>query len=282
MTEYRKLLRGEAAGVDAVFPPLSRANFAASYPEGPHKLRHNLGAHPLLELDALAELAEALPSRSVASNSTAAPTIGDTIRGIEAGDSWAVLRNIERHPAYAALLGELLDELEAEIVAKTGRIVKTQGYVFLSGPHAVTPFHFRAAHNLLLQLAGNTALTVFPAGDPLFAPDRAHEACRTGGARELAWRDELACFGITLRLAAGEAAFVPVKAPHHVRNCPRPSIALSIAWHSEWSRAEADARACNGLLRRWGIEPRPPGRWPTRNTGKAIAWRILRGIPGIR
>ena len=65
MTEHRVLHQGDLAGEGAVFPPLSRANFAASYPEGPHKLRHNLSAHPLLELDALAELGEALPERSV-------------------------------------------------------------------------------------------------------------------------------------------------------------------------------------------------------------------------
>ena len=49
MSEHRAL-RGGLAITEAVFPALSRANFASSYPEGPHKLRHNLSAHPLLEL----------------------------------------------------------------------------------------------------------------------------------------------------------------------------------------------------------------------------------------
>ena len=61
MSEFRKVARADATGADAVFPTLSRAMFGASYPEGAHKLRHNLSAHPLLELDALAELGEALP-----------------------------------------------------------------------------------------------------------------------------------------------------------------------------------------------------------------------------
>ena len=293
MSEHRAL-RGELALNEAVFPALSRANFGASYPEGPHKLRHNLTTHPLLELDALAELGEALPARSVEYNRGDVPigvdgkpagnglTIAETIRGIETSGSWAVLKNIERHPAYAALLAELLDELEAEIVPKTGRMMKTQGYVFVSSPDAVTPYHFDPEHNILLQLTGEKAMTVFPAGDPLFAPDQVHEAYHTGGARELAWREELACFGATFRLAPGEAIYVPVMAPHHVRNGPKPSISLSITWRSEWSFAEADARAFNSLLRRWGREPRPPGRWPARNTGKAIAWRFIRRLPGIR
>ena len=71
-------------------------------------------------------------------------------------------------------------------------------------------------------------------------------------------------------------------APHHVKNGPVPSISLSITWRSEWSFAEADARAFNSLLRQWGLAPRPPGRWPARNRGKAIAWRLARRVPGIR
>jgi hypothetical protein len=54
----------------------------------------------------------------------------------------------------------------------------------------------------------------------------------------------------------GEALFVPVMAPHFVRNGPAPSVSLSITWRSEWSFAEADARAFNGLLRRNGLNPR--------------------------
>lgn len=294
MNELRDLYRTEARRADGVFPPLSRANFAASYPEGPHKLRHNLDEHPLLGLEALAQLGEQLPASSVEYNrgdvsigiegkpGSNGLTIGETIRAIEQSNSWAVLKNIEQHPAYAELLAALLGEFETEIVRKTGRMLKTQGYIFVSSPNAITPYHFDPEHNILLQLVGEKAMTVFRAGDVLFAPDAVHEQYHTGGARELAWNEDFACHGLTFRLAPGEALYVPVMAPHYVRNGPEPSVSLSITWRSEWSFAEADARALNGLLRKWGLDPHPPVRWPGRNTGKAIAWRILRRIPGIR
>ena len=294
MTKHTNIPLSGATRTEAVFPPLSRANFASSYPEGPHKLRHNLASHPLLELDALAALGEALPMRSVEYNRGDLPvgvngkpesnglTIGETIRGIEVSESWAVLKNVEQQPAYAALLEELLGELRAEIVRKTGRVMKTQGFIFVSSPNAVTPYHFDPEHNILLQLTGEKAMTVFPAGDPRFAPDRVHEGYHTGGPRELSWQDEFASHGMTFRLTPGEALYVPVMSPHHVKNGPRPSISLSITWRSEWSFAEADARAFNSLLRRCGLDPRPPGRWPARNMGKAIAWRMLRRLPAFR
>ncbi len=293
MSEFSKVTRAGAHALGAVFPTLSRAMFAASYPEGAHKLRHNLAAHPLLELGALAALGEALPARSVEYNRGDLPigvdgkpegnglTIGQTIRDIERSNSWAVLKNIEQHPAYAGLLAELLGELEHEIVAKTGRMLKTQGFVFVSSPNAVTPYHFDPEHNILMQLAGSKAMTVFPAGNSACAPDPVHETYHTGGGRELSWRDELAEHGVIFRLEPGEAIYVPVMAPHHVKNGPKPSISLSITWRSEWSFAEADARAFNKLLRAWGFSPKPPRRWPARNRGKSIAWRVLRRMPWI-
>jgi hypothetical protein len=293
MSEFRKVTRARSQALDAVFPTLSRAMFAASYPEGTHKLRHNLAAHPLLELGALAALGEALPAGSVEYNRGDLPigvdgkpegnglTIGETIRGIERSNSWAVLKNIEQHPAYAALLAELLGELEHEIVAKTGRMLKTQGFVFVSSPDAVTPYHFDPEHNILMQLTGSKAMTVFPPGNTACAPDPVHETYHTGGRRELTWHDEIAEHGVIFRLQPGEAIYVPVMAPHHVKNGPEPSISLSITWRSEWSFAEADARAFNKLLRGWGFDPQPPGRWPSRNRSKSIAWRILRRWPGI-
>ena len=48
-------------------------------------------------------------------------TIGDTIRRIEQTGSWAALKNIEQVPEYAALLADLLGEIQPEIEAKTGR-----------------------------------------------------------------------------------------------------------------------------------------------------------------
>ncbi len=290
MTRFDPRWTTQAAVPMAVFPPRARVNFAASYPEGPHTLEHNLGHHPLLELEALAALGEALPARSVEYNRGDVPigvdgkpegtglTIGETIRGIASSNSWAVLKNIEQQPAYAGLLAELLDEIEAEIVAKTGRMLKTQGFIFVSSPDAVTPYHFDPEHNILLQLVGEKAMTVFPAGDPRCAPDRVHESYHTGGPRELGWRDELATHGQTFTLTPGEAIYVPVMAPHHVQNGPVPSISLSITWRSEWSFAEADARSFNAVLRRLGFDPAPPRRWPSRNLAKALAWRAMRKL----
>lgn len=293
MSELKPVPRGLPLADRQVFPPRSHADFAASYPEGPHKLRHTLRDHPLMTLEALAQLGESLPPRSVEYNRGDLPigleerpgatglTIGETIRGIEISNSWSVLKNIEQNPAYADLLAQLLAEIRPEIEARTGRMMKTQGFIFVTSPDAVTPYHFDPEHNILLQLRGSKAMTIFPAGDTRFAPDEVHETYHTGGGRELKWRDEFAAHGQTLHIGPGEALFVPVMSPHYVKNGPEVSISLSITWRSEWSFAEADARAFNKVLRARGFSPAPPGRWPARNRAKAFGWRLLRKIPGF-
>lgn len=277
---------------DSVFEPAARAAFAAAYPEVPHRLSHDLRWHPLLTLEALADLAEALPAASREYNRADLPVglngivppgnglgIGETIRRINETGSWAALKNIEQVPAYRDLLLSLLEELRPVIEAKTGAMLRPQGFVFITSPGGVTPYHFDPEHNILLHLAGVKTMTLFPQGDPAYAPDETHEAYHTGGGRELYWRDELAKGGTEWKLRPGEALYVPVMAPHYVRNGPSSAISLSITWRSEWSFAEADARAFNRVLRRVGLKPRAPGRWPHDNRVKAAGWRALRRLP---
>ena len=275
-----------------VFDQEARQAFAANYPETPHILSHNLAHHDLLTLPALADLAGRLAGRSIEYNRGNLPigvngkpgatdmSIEETILHIASSNSWAVLKNIEQVPEYDALLNALLSELRPAIEAKTGAMLRPQGFVFISSPDAVTPYHFDPEHNILLQLTGSKVMTQFPAGDATYAPDEIHEGYHSGGARELVWHDDLATGGTEFALAPGEALFVPVMAPHFVRNGPESAISLSITWRSEWSFAEADARGFNRLARRAGINPRAPGRWPAANRTKSVSYRIWRKLSG--
>ncbi len=274
----------------AVFAAPARAKFAAHYPEKAHILGHSLTSHPLLEIEALAQLAEALPLSSVEYNRGDLPigvdgkpgsnglTIAETIRRVADAESWAVLKNIEQVPQYRDLLMGLLEEIRPEIEAATGAMLKPQGFIFVSSPNSMTPYHFDPEHNILLQIRGTKVMTQFPAGDTRFVPDEAHETYHTGGPRELKWDDAMLAHGTEFPLAPGEALFVPVMAPHFVRNGTAPSVSLSITWRSEWSYRESDARTFNAILRERGLTPRAPGRFPQQNYAKAYAYRVMRKL----
>ena len=274
-----------------------REALAAAYPEQPVRLAHHLASHELLTLEALVELARRI--RPVDAEyargdvpvgldpSDARPnglSVEETIRQIEHCGSWMVLKFVEQDAVYRDLLSEILAGLEPVVAPATGAMLKREAFIFISSPGAVTPFHFDPEHNILLQIRGRKTMTVFPAGDEILAAGEAHEAFHDGGHRNLPWRDEFAALGRAFELRPGEAVYIPVKAPHWVRNGPEVSISLSVTWRSEWSYREQYAHRMNALLRKAGLQPAPPRRFPHQNHLKSLGYRAVdkaRRLTGI-
>lgn len=275
-----------------IFTAQGLAAFAAAYPRSPAKLTHHLTSHPLLELEALVDLAAALPAESIEYNpgrlpigiapeDVPAPTLSPaaTIRAIETAGAWMAIKRIEQHPAYAALLDRVLAGLEPCVALETGAMLRREGFIFISSPGSVTPFHFDPEHNVLLQVRGQKTMTLFPEPDEAMFAAEVHEEFHRGEHhRNLPWRDEFSARGTQITIHPGEAIHVPVKTPHWVQNGPEVSISLSVTWRSEWSFAEADARAFNRVLRRVGLAPKSPAPWPAPNRVKSLAWRALRKV----
>src|SRR3546814_14217727 len=103
-------------------------------------------------------------------------SIGETIRTIDSNRSWAVLKNIESEPAYRDLLMRLLGELKPVVEPRTGAMLTPQGFIFVSSPGSITPYHFDPEHHILLQLRGSKVMTVWPAGAERFAHRIGHKA----------------------------------------------------------------------------------------------------------
>jgi hypothetical protein len=275
----------------ATFPDTARATFAAAYPDRPVKLTHDLAGHPLLTLDALAGLAERMPAASVEYNLGKLPlgvrpedtpsnglTLGETIRTIESNGSWAVLKNVERDPAYGALLDTALAELEPVVSASTGPMLHREAFIFLSSPGSVTPFHMDPEHNILLQIMGQKVMTVFPARDEELVPAQKSEEFHGGGHRNLVWQDGFKARGQAVTLTPGDAIHVPVKAPHFVENGPTVSISLSVTWRSERSVAEGELHSFNALLRRRGLPVGTVSAAPERQGVRRLFYRLMRKL----
>ncbi|MDO7834743.1 cupin-like domain-containing protein [Sphingobium sp. HBC34] len=275
----------------ATFPDSARAAFAAAYPDESARLNHGLAGHGLLTLDALAGLAERMPAQSVEYNLGKLPlgvrpedtpsnglTLGETIRTIETNGSWAVLKNVERDPAYAALLDAALAELEPIVGQKTGPMLHREAFIFLSSPGSVTPFHMDPEHNILLQIMGTKTMTVFPARDEHLVPAQKSEDFHGGGHRNLVWQDGFKTQGKAVRLAPGDAIHVPVKAPHFVENGPTVSVSLSVTWRSERSVAEGELHSFNALLRKRGLPVATVSAQPERQGLRRLVYRVIRKL----
>lgn len=270
------------------FPKTALKTLDAAYPEQVAKLTHALADHPMFALEKLVALAGRMRAIDVEYNRADLPVGVDpaaveangldpaaTIRSIEENGSWMVMKFIEQDPVYRDLLHDVLGGIVEAVRPSTGEMLKREGFIFISSPGAVTPFHFDPEHNILCQIRGSKVMTVFPAGDPRFADGAAHEAFHAGGHRNLHWEDEFAGEGQAVELNPGEAIYVPVKAPHWVKNGPCVSVSLSVTWRSEWSYREEGAHGFNSLIRKAGLNPALPGRYPAQNHAKSLAWRAI-------
>lgn len=269
--------------------PSSLDSLSGAYPLSPAVLRHDLARHPLLSLAALAEAAEELPPAQVerrvadaangsdfAMAATDGSTAADIIPSIEASGNWIMLRFVEQLPRYRDLLQGLMAELDPMLAPRTGRSLSLRGFVFISAPSTLTPFHFDAEYNILFQVAGDKDFVTYRPEPPFLSRDR-REAYHRAGDNMLPWRDGYQTRGTTHRLTPGDALYVPYASPHWVRAGDAPSVSLSMTWQCDWSLAAGDALVVNPLLRRFGLPAGIPA-WPTKPIWRALGCRAARRV----
>jgi hypothetical protein len=266
----------------------------------PFYVEHTLAAHPLFQLPRLVELARALPADEVEYNAGALPVNADhratphtglgveeTIHRIEHAGSWMVLKRVERDPAYRALLDALLDQLAPHTERVTPGMRDRQGFVFISSPGSVTPFHMDNEYNFLLQVRGDKTVHMWDPGDRRVLPEQTIEEFHGNFVhRNLPFRDEFMTTAWVLPLPAGRGVHFPVNAPHWIKNGPAVSISFSVTFDAPRAHARKLVYVLNGRLRRLGLRPRPYGASPARDRLKARAFagylRVRRGLEALR
>lgn len=271
-------------------PPEENAEFARAYPGESAAVRHRLQHHPLFALDALAALAARLPHSHVEhsrgdlqvdqdpSAIRQEPlTPAEIVRTIATNRCWMVLKKVDADPAYAALIDGCLAEIAGVVAPATGAYLRREAFIFISAPDAVTPFHMDPEHNILLQIAGHKTIRVYPADHPDIVPQEGHEAFHGGGRhRNMRHDPAFDAHARDFAMRAGDAVYVPVKAPHWVRNGPEPSISFSITWRSRLSDAEARLHRVNAGIRKLGLTPAPVGDAPALDTAKVALHRAAK------
>lgn len=270
---------------------IDAAEFADGFDRRPFAVRHQLADHPMLTVDAIADLADRLPDEASERHRADQPLVaaggvedldespGEIVRGIEHNGRWMVLWNIEQVPEYKALLDACLDDAEAFVTTHGGqKMANRQGFIFLSAPNAVTPWHFDPEHNLLLQIRGSKGMNVGRFADEetaLRELDRYHD----GGHRNL---DNPPGDVTTFDMSPGDGVYVYPWAPHWVQNGPAVSVSLSITFRTRNSERAERVHRMNARLRARGLHPQPPGHAGGVDRAKASVMASLDRMRGHR
>jgi len=268
---------------------LDREIAAAYFDRRPFHLRHGLAGHPSFSLPRLMQLARRLPEEFVEYNAGALP-VGvrpqetprnglspeETVRRIAECGSWMVLKRVEQDPEYGALLDRCLDEVAAQAGAALPRMRRREGFIFLSSPAAVTPFHLDPEHNFLLQIRGTKTVSMWDREDRFVLPEAELEKFYAAFVhRNLPWREVFQTTAWVVPLEPGQGLHFPVAVPHWVKNGPEVSISFSITFRSHSSERRELIYRANANLRKLGLSPHPPGRSILLDSTKRAAYSAL-------
>lgn len=255
-------------------------------------IRHDFQHHPLLQLDALADLARALQPtgqcRFIAPEATqdapfehrgadpAGRGIDEVFERIEQPGSWVALYNVETHPAYRALLEQITESVRPLVERQEPGMFGIGGFIFISAPPSVTPFHIDRENNFWLQIRGRKVMNVWEPTDSHVVSEVDRETFIVNADLtnvRLKPGDELRSHQFDV--GPGDGVYFPSTAPHMTRSdrsWVQPgdavSVSIGVVFYTSRTRRVARLHVLNRTLRRLGLQPVSPGSRPWLDAAK--------------
>lgn len=246
----------------------------------PFAVKHSLADNPLFEISRLLELQKALPQDrtlyypgdvEVNTDRKTIPATGltpeETIRQIRDCKSWMAVRNVELDPTYRGLVEQTLESAQPTLANAAPGMARPQGWIFITSPGSISPYHFDPEHNFLLQIRGTKVIHVFDPSDRSIVSEEDLERYYASGGMmgKLEFREEFQKKGFTFVMKPGDGVYIPVMAPHWVKVEDEVSVSFSITYYSDEITRRDRVYRLNARLRRMGITPAPYGRFPLRD-----------------
>ena len=241
-------------------------------------VRHTLSDHPLLQIDELVELGKRMEraGRTLSFSSEAGADANfntvahthpnqrsavETIQWIREARAWMLLRHVQTDPIYRTLVDEILDGIKPEIERKDPGMCYRAGWIFVSSPHAVTPFHIDRNQVLLLQLFGTKTVYVWDADDDRVVSERARARFLACHSLDLVqWDEAFRARAHVIRLEAGMGVYMPLTSPHMVEIGDDPSVAISLSYNTDASRRKVLLHVLHDRMHGLHVELPPVGR----------------------
>lgn len=263
--------------------------FSECFGRRPFLLRHNIQHSALFSLPRLIELAKRLPAQSIEYNAGELPvsldpkmtprtglSVLETIQRIEEYRSWMVLKHVEQDPEYRELLNSCLEEVAQYSQVLEPGMHDREGFIFISSPYSVTPYHIDSEQNFLLQIYGKKMLHVFYRFDRSILSEEEIEKLMSGAHRNLVFREKYREKTLGFEITPGTGIHIPITSPHWVQNGDEVSISFSITFQTAVTERNYYAYKMNAWLRRQGFTPAPVGQSVLQDSVKSFAVRSFR------
>ena len=241
-------------------------------------VRHRLTDHPLLQPDQLVALGARLEVdgrvRTHSDNAEAgtpfntAPRLhpnrrsaADTLEHIREAKAWMSLLNVQTDDIYRTLVDEVLDEVRIGIDPVDPGMCYRGGWIFVTSPRTITPFHYDKEHNFILQIRGRKTVHVWDHRDEVAASEASRDRFHARHERDLLfWNEGLRARAHSFHLEPGMGAYMPSTSPHMVENGDEPSITMSFTYYTDSTRRDSRLHRVHYRLRQLGLRPPAVGK----------------------
>lgn len=255
------------------------------------RVAHALAEHPLFAVDTLVGVAQEASKRrrdlyldagnvSVTDKWGNIPVpdmpVAEVIKRIETAGAWIVMKHVETDPQYKTVLDEWADFVRSVAGPDAAKqLLNPEMLVFITSPGRVTPFHFDAEVNFLVQIHGSKDLWVCDPLDRTITTETEIERYYAATIAAGNYKPQAEERATKFTLTPGDAVHIPTHAAHWVKNHDNVSVSLSLNFEFP-SWLHADVYRANYYLRRLGLTPHAPGRGVVSDRLKATAGRALR------
>jgi hypothetical protein len=250
----------------------------------PFRIAHDLHENPLFSHEALLALSREIMHRpedvyfdagdvAISDKWGSIPvpqmSLPEVVSRVETAGAWIIMKHVEKSPAYAEVLDKFATFIRELVGPERSRLMlNPEMLIIINSPHRLTPLHFDAEINFLVQVAGSKQAWICDPMDRNVVTERDLEryyGATDPGTYRPAAEENATCF----TLEPGEAVHIPTHSAHWVRNGDRTSVSLSLNFEFPgWMHR--DLYRANNFLRNRGFAPRPRGASPTSDRMKAF------------
>jgi hypothetical protein len=259
-------------------------------------VQHRLASHHLLQPDQLIELGRRLEVGGLVrthSDKAAAGTpfndapsmhpnrksAEETLGRIREAGAWMSLLNVQTDEIYRKLVDSVIDELKPGVEKHDPGVCYRGGWIFVTSPNAVTPFHIDKEHNFIMQVRGTKKLYVWDHRDTEVVSELARDRFHFDHSRELIkWKDEFRSRAQVFHLEPGQGAYMPSTSPHMVENDDNPSITVSFTYYTDATRRNSRLHALHQRMRKAGMSPAPVGSRAARDAVLGSLTAVSTGV----
>jgi hypothetical protein len=260
------------------------------------EVRHRLADHRLLQLESLAELAQRMEKNGsfrfhndkaeagtsfVNADKTHKVDLAphEIVRRIETAGAWLALHHVQRDPIYRELVDEVLDHLRPRVETKDAGMHHRAGWIFVTSPGAVTPYHMDHELNFIMQVRGKKTLNTWDPLDRSVVTERSLELFHFNGSRDLVvYKDEFQEKAKVFNLEPGMGGYMPTTTPHWVKNGDNVSITVSFTYFTDMTWRRKSLHRGNHRLRAMGLQPTAVGNQPGRDRLKFPLFRFEQNL----